>query len=227
MSRIPTKDDRLGVQGVAGTDNPERLLDVVFIHGLAGDAWTTWMSDPDDDSTFWPDWLAEEFPNLGIWTVGYPAGLTAFGKPGMIIEKRAGNISHQLVIAGLGERPLIFVTHSMGGLIVKSLIVESQTLPDKDRKRLVSYVRGIVFCGTPHRGSALADATDVLGKYSGNVVGALVGGIFGAVVGGLFRKTFGVQAHVKEMRANADPLDFLHDKFIEWHRQYPIPIDSY
>jgi hypothetical protein len=29
------------------------------------------------------------------------------------------------------------------------------------------------------------------------------------------------------MRANADKLDLLHDKFIEWHRQHPIAIDSY
>lgn len=211
MSRIPTKDDRLGVQVVAGTNNPGRLLDVVSIHGLAGDAWTTWMSDPDDDSTFWPDWLAEEFPKLGIWTVGYPAGLTAFGKPGMIIQMRAGNLAHNLVNAGLGARPLVFVTHSMGGLIVKSLIVESQTLADKDRKRLVSYVGGIVFCATPHRGSALANAAAVLGKYSS----------------GVFGRAFGVQAHVKEMRANAEPLDILHDKFIEWHHNNPIPVESY
>ncbi|MEE8153674.1 MAG: hypothetical protein V3T53_01805 [Phycisphaerales bacterium] len=211
MSRIPTKDDRLGVQAVAGTDNPDRLLDVVFIHGLAGDAWTTWMSNPDDDSTFWPDWLAEEFPNLGIWTVGYPAAVIGFGKPGMIIPMRAGNLSHQLVNAGLGVRPLVFVTHSMGGLIVKALIVKSQTLPDKDRKRLVSYVGGIVFCATPHRGSALAHAAAVLGKYSSGVLGT----------------PFGAQAYVKEMRADAGPLDILHDEFIEWHRHNPIPIDSY
>ena len=209
MSRIPTKDDRLSVQHVAGPD--KRLLDVVFIHGLAGNARTTWMSNPKDNSTFWPDWLAEEFPRLGVWTVGYPAGLTAFGKPGMIIQMRAGNLAHNLVNAGLGARPLVFVTHSMGGLIVKALIVESQTLPDKDRKRLVSYVGGIVFCGTPHRGSALADAAAVLGKYSSGVLG----------------RAFGAQAYVKEMRANAEPLDILHDKFIEWHRQYPIPVVSY
>jgi hypothetical protein len=29
------------------------------------------------------------------------------------------------------------------------------------------------------------------------------------------------------MRANAEPLDLLHDRFVEWHRKAQIPIDSY
>ena len=77
-------------------------------------------------------------------------------------------------------------------------------VPDTDRKRLVSMVRGIVFCATPHRGSAFANAATILGKFFG-----------------------GSQQHVDEMRANAEPLDHLHDEFIEWHRNHPVPIESY
>jgi hypothetical protein len=65
-------------------------------------------------------------------------------------------------------------------------------------------IRGIVFCATPHRGSAFADAAGVLGKFFG-----------------------GSQAHVDEMRANAEPLDILHDQFIEWQRMSQIPVESY
>ena len=92
----------------------------------------------------------------------------------------------------------------MGGLVVKSLIVDSQILPDADRKRLVSVIHGIVFCATPHRGSAFADAAGVLGKFFG-----------------------GSQDHVDEMRANAEALDMLNDQFIEWHRTHSIPVQSY
>ena len=87
---------------------------------------------------------------------------------------------------------------------MKSLIVGSQTLADADRKQLVSVIRGIVFCATPHRGSAFADAAGVLGQFLG-----------------------GSQDHVNEMRANAEPLDILHDQFIEWQRNHPIPVESY
>ena len=37
----------------------------------------------------------------------------------------------------------------------------------------------------------------------------------------------GRQSHVQEMRANAQPLDILHDEFIEWHRNHSIPVLSY
>ncbi len=122
----------------------------------------------------------------------------------MTIAKRAGNLSLKLANAGLGVRPLLFITHSMGGLVVKWFIVDSQTQADLDRKRQVSMVRGIVFCGTPHRGVAIADAARLLGKVIG-----------------------GIQEHVVEMCANAERLDFLHDQFIEWHRNNKVPIDSY
>ena len=178
---------------IANTKNPDRKADIIFVHGLAGFSHGTWRHGATGapGHFFWPEELGRDMPQCGIWTVGYPAGFTALGKPGMIIEKRAGNLSQKLANAGLGVRPLLFVTHSMGGLIVKSLIVESQILADADRKRLVSVIRGIVFCATPHRGSAFADAASVLGAFFG-----------------------GSQDHVSEMRADAEPLDFLHDQLL-------------
>jgi hypothetical protein len=198
--------DSDGLQEIANTADSSQEADIVFVHGLGGGSHGTWRHGKKGQPGhfFWPEELGKDLPHCGIWTVGYPAGFTALGKPGMIIEKRAGNLSQKLANAGLGVRPLIFITHSMAGLIVKSLIVGSQILPDVDRKRLVGMIRGIVFCATPHRGSAFADAAGVLGKFFG-----------------------GSQGHVEEMRANAEPLDILHDQFIEWHRSHPVPVESY
>ncbi|MEZ5581142.1 MAG: hypothetical protein R3F40_18085, partial [Candidatus Competibacteraceae bacterium] len=197
-----------GLHRIANTTRPDRRADIVFVHGLGGASHSTWRHGKLEKPGhfFWPEALGEDLPDCGIWTVGYPAGITKLGKPGMIVDMRAGNLAQKLADAGFGAQPLFFVTHSMGGLVVKSLIVGSQTLPDPDRKRIVSTIRGIVFCATPHRGSAFADAAGVL----------LLCALFG-----------GRQSHVKEMRDNAQPLDILHDEFIEWHRHHQVPVLSY
>jgi tetratricopeptide (TPR) repeat protein len=144
----------------------------------------------------------------------------------MLIEQRAGNVAFKLANAGLGTRPIVFITHSMGGLIVKSLIVESQTLPDQDRKRIVQAIRGIVFCGTPHRGSAMAMAAGKLEIYF-SCIGAYLAGFLGWTVAGILGRLIRAQAHMKEIEANSKPLDFLHDKFIEWQDNSQIPVDTY
>ncbi len=56
----------------------------------------------------------------------------------------------------LGSVPIIFVAHSMGGLLVKKAFLLGQH--DEHYRDLVRAMSGIVFLSTPHRGSNLAEA---------------------------------------------------------------------
>lgn len=100
--------DSEGVHPIANTEKRDRQADVVFIHGLGGSSHSTWRYSNSNrpDHFFWPAELGKDLSNCGIWTIGYPAGLTALGKKGMTIEKRAGNIALKLCNAGLGIRPI-------------------------------------------------------------------------------------------------------------------------
>lgn len=198
--------DSEGLHEVANTSNPLRRADVVFVHGLGGGSHSTWRhSSPEkQDHFFWPAELGADLPECGVWTVGYPAGVGALGAPGMIMEKRAGNLTQKLANAGFGHRPILFVTHSMGGLVVKSLLVGSQVQADKDRKIIAKLTGGIVFCATPHRGSDFATAARRFGAFLG-----------------------GAQDHLQEMQAGKEPLDILHDQFLEWQRIRRVAVCSY
>ncbi|KAF6826977.1 hypothetical protein CPLU01_09351 [Colletotrichum plurivorum] len=55
-----------------------------------------------------------------------------------------------------GERPLIFVAHSLGGLIVKEMLMLTDKYGEAC-KRIASSTRALLFFGTPHRGSYYAD----------------------------------------------------------------------
>ena len=60
---------------ISGCENSERKADVIFIHGLGGDALKTWRHGK-DEATSWPHWLGEEIPDVGVWSIGYAAGPT-------------------------------------------------------------------------------------------------------------------------------------------------------
>lgn len=193
------KKDQEGVHSIVNTENPQRVADIVFVHGLIGASHSTWAHKHEghSDYFFWPEELGKIFPNCGVWSVGYGAGLTEMGQAGMLIQKRAQNLVSQFCVKGLGDRPVIFICHSMGGLVVKALAVSGATPLDHAHSRLVKNIRGILFCGTPHRGSALAS----------------------------FASFFGVaQKHVKQMKGNDEALDLDHQRFVNWHRCNPIPV---
>ena len=157
-----------------------RLLDVVFVHGLGGDPIETWRSGT-DENTSWPHWLAMEFGSqIGVWTLGYAAaptklrGLRAalFGSEdpdagaAMSLPRRAENALDRLVGAGIGQRPVCFITHSLGGLLVKSILrraADSASAPE--RLQVVEQCRGVLFLATPHHGSRLADLASAFSLY--------------------------------------------------------------
>jgi hypothetical protein len=158
----------------------ERQLDVVFVHGLGGDPIATWRSGT-DENTSWPHWLALEFgEKIGVWSLGYAAAPTRWegvrvpffgGKDpdagaAMSLPRRAENALDRLVGAGIGQRPVCFITHSLGGLLVKSILrrsADSQLAPD--RLQVVEQCRGVLFLATPHHGSRLADLAGAIKVY--------------------------------------------------------------
>ena len=81
------------------------------------------------------------------------ANITDFAKE-LLFELRFGK-THEGEKFGIGEMPLIFVTHSMGGLLAKKACLLGQN--DEHYKALVRSVSAIVFLSTPHRGSNLAE----------------------------------------------------------------------
>ncbi|MCY4142126.1 MAG: alpha/beta hydrolase [Gammaproteobacteria bacterium] len=131
------------------------VVDVIFVHGLEGEAINTWSNDESED--FWPKWLLADLKKVSIFTLGYPAFV--FKKPSRIdmdLIERAANILEQLANHGIGKKPIVFVTHSLGGLLVKLILRKSTESEDEDRRRIARSVRLVFFIATPHLGSGLA-----------------------------------------------------------------------
>lgn len=100
----------------------------------------------------------EDCDDLNIWTVEYDAPKLKFNSSGMGIPDLATNIfEHILKIPELAEGEVIFVCHSLGGLITKQIL----RLANDQNKREVAHqfiqkVTGVAFLGTPHLDSDIA-----------------------------------------------------------------------
>ncbi|CAI6336638.1 unnamed protein product [Periconia digitata] len=140
-------------------------IDIVFVHGLGGTSRTTWSKGKNFDNC-WPEkWLPAEvgIQSARILTFGYDAnfasvkstlatGIMNFAKSLLYYMKFGKN--EQLEDLNLGQRPIIFIVHSMGGLVVKQAYVLGQH--DPNYAEIVKTISAIIFLATPHRGSNLA-----------------------------------------------------------------------
>ncbi|CAG4962024.1 unnamed protein product [Parnassius apollo] len=110
----------------------------------------------------WPkDWLPKDCKNLRILGVNYWSSLSDWleGCPlqSADIATRAAELAPALIDAEVGKKnvPVIWLAHSMGGLIVKQLLIDTSGSEDSF-KRLCENTKAVLFYSTPHKGSALA-----------------------------------------------------------------------
>ncbi|WP_460396382.1 NACHT domain-containing protein [Actinophytocola sediminis] len=133
---------------------------MVFVHGLDGDGRGTWSRK--DAESFWPEWLATDLAEVAVFTVGYDAWSSGWRGRSMPMQDRAVNLMAQLQNHGIGQRPLCFVTHSMGGLLVKEILLHAAECRT-EFAAFAEAAKGVVFLATPHTGAGLAKAVKALG----------------------------------------------------------------
>ena len=90
----------------------DATADIVFVHGLGGDKLSTWQSSKSPDS-FWPAWLAEDLPHIGVYSLGYDASPSAWLGNAMPLGDRATNLLALMEAEQFGARPIIWVCHSL------------------------------------------------------------------------------------------------------------------
>ncbi len=145
----------VGLVAISGTGQANRSADVIFVHGLGGDPLATWQFGGRSDQ-FWPKWLGEDLPSIGVWSLGYEAAPVKFMGHSMSIQDRAVNALALVEAQRLGKNPTIFICHSLGGLLVKQMVRHSVEYPNAIADGLIRNIKGIVFLATPHSGSATA-----------------------------------------------------------------------
>ncbi|KAK6829587.1 hypothetical protein PG987_010171 [Apiospora arundinis] len=134
------------------------VADVIFVHGLNGGSYSTW-SKGNNPSHFWPqEWLPrdEAFKDVRIHTFGYPS---AVGRDSIL---NVHDFARSL-LAAVRDSPtinrdantsIIFISHSMGGLVVKKAYIIGQH--EAEFQPVVERIRATFFLATPHHGAGIA-----------------------------------------------------------------------
>ncbi|KAH7354297.1 hypothetical protein B0T11DRAFT_126351 [Plectosphaerella cucumerina] len=128
----------------------------------------TWQSDttlafpnPETDQSraiYWiTDFLAEEkgLEHARILVYGYDSKVAKLYKNVNQNDffAHAKNLMYALAREKPARRPVIFVAHSLGGLLVKEVLRRSEASEEHEIKDIVRCTKGVIFMGTPHRGS--------------------------------------------------------------------------
>lgn len=140
------------------------LVDVVFVHGLDGHPYSTWTNER--DRVFWPAQLLPPIlqeEQARVLVYGYDADVAlSLDRTSQSSKDRIRHHAEGLLAElwanrrkQAQERPIIFIAHSLGGLVVKrALIYSSEVWGNKTRHYRSIYVStyGVLFFGTPHQG---------------------------------------------------------------------------
>ncbi|OQD89520.1 hypothetical protein PENANT_c002G03865 [Penicillium antarcticum] len=147
-------------------------VDFVFVHGLnprgrSDHPFETWTHA---NGKFWPkDFLAQDIPYARVFVYGYNSSITHPQTMSTASIKDHANTLLNLLdmerTPQMGTVPprVIFIGHSLGGLVIKQALLNAKEDPKYTAIR--SATSGLVFFGTPHRGAKAVE----LGKIAARV----------------------------------------------------------
>lgn len=133
-------------------------MDVVFVHGLGAFPDSTWRKTKNPADIQWVrDLLPKDVEMARLLFFNYDS-TTYNDAPQKQLEDYASDLLLAFHRSILREhrtekiRPLLFVCHSYGGLVIKEALV--QALQDTGQNAdILDNVKGIIFLGTPHFGT--------------------------------------------------------------------------
>ncbi|KAL7901866.1 ankyrin repeat protein [Trichoderma sp. SZMC 28014] len=147
------------------TKDDDCFVDVIAISGLGGHAFGSFKER--HGSFMWlRDALPIDYPGARILIYGYETrliqsrsfqNLTDLGKALQIDMKGIREFSQ--------SRPIVFIGHSLGGLVIKETIVKLKEDSDEEDSLILNSTSGFLFFGVPHQGMAIESLIPLVKDY--------------------------------------------------------------
>ncbi|KAN0073090.1 Peptidase S8/S53 domain containing protein [Elaphomyces granulatus] len=166
-------------------------VDIVFLHGLRGDIEQTWTKN----GVIWPKvLLRKDVPESRIFLFGFQPSIAHGDVANTEIQSNAEDLCSNLAAmrsstktvsdlripdsyplsplylstdccGAQDNRPIIFIAHSLGGLVAAQVLVYSeQRTENSSAKSITRNLRGMIFLGTPFRGSSAMKLAEIASR---------------------------------------------------------------
>jgi hypothetical protein len=138
-------------------DPDDANVDIVAVTGLGGHALGSFRS-ADGLSVWLRDFAPEDIPRARFITYGYDTGVIASDN-NQGVHELARTLLDGLAIfrqrTQTQQRTLLFICHSLGGVVLKEALIMSSKATEKKHKKLLDVMivtYGLVFMGVPNLG---------------------------------------------------------------------------
>ncbi|KAF8242522.1 hypothetical protein K440DRAFT_565337, partial [Wilcoxina mikolae CBS 423.85] len=135
--------------------------DIIAVTGLDGHAYGSWRGRTKSAKMWLRDFFSEDLPTCRTMIYGYNSKLGSasihtihdFATGFLEDMKRARTTKEEI------ERPIIFLGHSIGGVVVLTIIQSliSANRGDSTARSMFNATKALMFFGTPHRGLPIDD----------------------------------------------------------------------
>ncbi|PVH68096.1 hypothetical protein DL98DRAFT_662333 [Cadophora sp. DSE1049] len=164
-------------------------------------------------TVYWPyDLIPAIIPNARILTYGYNSdvigGIFSAQNKNSILQ-HGNDLMVKLERAVQNEKPIIFLAHSLGGIVLKNALHRCQESMDPKFSKVVDRVDTVMFFGTPHRGSDIAS----WGRIASNIANAALQDTNGSLL--------------TDLQVDSQILDLIHDDFLKVLHKKNIKIHSF
>ncbi|KAI9680871.1 MAG: hypothetical protein M1817_004311 [Caeruleum heppii] len=169
--------------------DPDPQVDIVLVHGLQGDSKKTWQADnhvfwPKQllaetlRGSRVPARILVHGWNADVWAKAgrsvssnhmldhaknmlsqLVTNRTNFAEEDFKNQEDTSEESYQKAFEKARRRPIIFIAHSLGGILVKQALISSKECKDAENDKLYSIylsTYALIFLGTPHQGAESA-----------------------------------------------------------------------
>ncbi len=144
--------------GLKCITNKDSQTSIVFVHGFLSDGETCWQNK---NGNYWPDLLKEDFNWLNIYVYTYQTSIfSGTYNLGDVVD----DLKERMNLEGLfNSKRIVFVCHSMGGIVVRKFIVE-RSIDLIERNVNI----GLFLVASPSLGAKYANLFKALASIAGN-----------------------------------------------------------